>query len=168
MLTESTTLRLLHLNSTLMPDSNGPHTRQLNSIGTSSFATITIHDHSVDQAKCIHCDPKTAPQLHNPETFVKILWSSKEQSNVLSSFLSLAKRCHHQRAEWKAFVRWRQPPKMCYCTVHSTNECSSPGITTLVACCKNLPWIVSPYLWLSSRIARLPPGLEYSFQLILQ
>ena len=89
-------MRLLHLNSTLMPDSNGPHTRQLNSIGTSSFATISIHDHSVDQAKCIHCDPKTAPQLHDPETFVKFLWYSKEQSNVLSSFLSLAKRCHHQ------------------------------------------------------------------------
>ena len=46
LLTESTTLLLSHLNSTLVLDSNGPQTAQLKTIGANSFALYlfrTIH-----------------------------------------------------------------------------------------------------------------------------
>jgi len=54
LLIESTTLLLLHLNSTLESDSSVPHTMQLNTIETNSFAIISLRDYSFDQASCIH------------------------------------------------------------------------------------------------------------------
>ena len=42
LLIESTSLLLLHLNSTLVPDRSGPHTTQLSTIGMSSFIMMSL------------------------------------------------------------------------------------------------------------------------------
>jgi len=75
LLIESTMLLLSHLNSTLIPES---HTMQFNTIGTSSFAMMSLWIHSLDQFSLSHWLPKTAPHPQRPEVSVKILWEGEK------------------------------------------------------------------------------------------
>ena len=77
---------LSHLNSTLQPDNNGPHTAQASTIWRSSFAIIANCHHSLGHASCIHWVPKTAPHAHPPDASVWISWPGREQSKKLRPF----------------------------------------------------------------------------------
>jgi len=83
---ELTTLLLSQWNSTLLPDSSGPQIAQLRTIGASCFAIMSICAHSLDHASCIHWDPNTAPQPHDPDASEAIMWSGVEPWIKLSPF----------------------------------------------------------------------------------
>ena len=63
-------------NATLLRQSSGPQTAQLNTIGTNSFAIMLIVDHSSDHGCCSQRLAKTASKPHEPDASV-YTWYSK-------------------------------------------------------------------------------------------